>query len=182
MYLVYLKKQSDNTIIEWFIILDGVYPPDPESFIQHNATQNECDLLQKYEMQNIEFVNNKIQLKNDFHKQVLIDSMTPEIYNKKNTLIQTVSGADRVLITENPDDTDTFFYEHERWQHFYQKCQNIRMTDSYTPEQQNKARELIERIYAYTNKKNDLIRHMKTLTVEQLEAFNPLDDQWWTLP
>lgn len=115
-------------------------------------------------------------------KNQLITNQLPAINEKKDELIQTISAADRTIILSS-EKTESKYYT-STWQNFYQRCQNIRFnpTLEVSDIQRNTANTIISNIDIYTNKKRDLLVYMQTLTITQLEVFNPLDSEWWDLP
>ncbi len=105
----------------------------------------------------------------------------PAINERKDELIQTINASDRTMIlgslkTESKYYTDT-------WQLFYQRLQNIRFnpTLDVTNDQRVTADRLISQIDVFTEKKRLVIDHMQTLTITQLQSFNPLADEWWAI-
>ncbi len=115
-------------------------------------------------------------------KNKLITDKLPAINEKKNELIQTISAADRTIILSS-EKTESKYYT-DTWQNFYQRCQNIRFnpTLEVSDIQRNTANTIISNIDIYTNKKRALLVYMQTLTIAQLEVFNPLASEWWDLP
>lgn len=114
-------------------------------------------------------------------KNIIIGDWLPAINEKKDELIQTINASDRTMIlgslkTESKYYTDT-------WPHFYQRLQNIRFnpTLDFSNDQRSKADFLISQIDVYTEKKRLVLDHMQTLTIEELQAFNPLADLWWAV-
>lgn len=115
-------------------------------------------------------------------KNQLITDQLPSINEKKDELIQTISAADRTIIL-GVEKTESKYYTNT-WQNFYQRCQNIRFnpTLEVSDIQRTTANKIISNIDNYTNKKRVLLAHMQTLTIAQLEVFDPLASEWWTLP
>jgi len=114
-------------------------------------------------------------------KNIIIGDWLPAINEKKDELIQTINASDRTIIlgslkTESKYYTDT-------WPHFYQRLQNIRFnpTLDFSNDQRSKADFLISQIDVYTEKKRLVLDHMQTLTITQLQSFNPLADEWWAV-
>ena len=115
-------------------------------------------------------------------KNTLINNFLPSINEKKDELIQTISAAYRSIIL-GVEKTESKYYI-GTWQNFYQRCQNIRFnpTLQVSDSQRNTAETIIINIDIFTQKKRILIEYMKTLTILQLEIFDPLASEWWTIP
>jgi hypothetical protein len=114
-------------------------------------------------------------------KNKLINNFLPAINEKKDELIQTISANFRTIILGS-EKTESKYYI-DTWQNFYQRCQNIRFnpTLEVSDIQRTTANTIISNIDVFTEKKRLLILHMQTLTISELESFNPLDDVWWTV-
>jgi len=149
-----------------------------------NLSANNTNQFFKYKKNEIEITAVPEALRAVFEqckKNIIIGDWLPAINEKKDELIQTINASDRTMIlgslkTESKYYTDT-------WQLFYQRLQNIRFnpTLDFSNDQRTTADRLISSIDVYTEKKRLLLGHMQGLTIEQLQAFNPLADEWWAV-
>ena len=109
-----------------------------------------------------------------------------EMFNQKlydlkdecDTRIQTIPAGRRSAILQRRKSKSKTYKD--TWQHFYQRCQNIRhdQKEIYDLELRQSATWVVERIETHAHIKNKIKEHMLTMSCEELQAFDPSDPAW----
>ena len=102
-----------------------------------------------------------------------------ELKNECDTRIQTIPAGRRSAILQRRKSKSKTYTD--TWQHFYQRCQNIRhdQKEIYDLELRQSATWVVERIENHAHIKHQIKEHMLTMSYEQLQAFDPSDPKWW---
>lgn len=109
----------------------------------------------------------------------LLDKKTKELEDEANYRIQTIPPDIRSKILQR-EKTSPKTYK-DTWQNFYQKCQNLRFDADIVHETDARkaATWVVERITFVSERKHTLKYALKSMTVDELELFDPSNDRHW---
>ena len=108
----------------------------------------------------------------------LLDRKIRELTRECDRRIQTIPAVRRsVIIGDHKENAKTYT---DTWFHFHQRCQNIlNDKERYTLQEQQSATWVVEQVEKYSAIKRKIKKDLKTMTYEELQAFDPKDPAWW---
>ncbi len=114
-------------------------------------------------------------------REQLIIKLIGDISKEKDRRIQTISADIRSDVLGRVKQYSKHY--NNTWQHFYQRCQNVRfnMSSSVPVETLKAASLVLERIELYTSKANDLRESLASMPDDDLKAFDAKDDKHWEI-
>lgn len=192
-YYIVIKKETNQQVGVELIKdhNDGNLGKNEEYYFYKEVSSLEFDLSKKYKLE-----NNELVIDDSFDetiRQKKISKVSLKIKAEKDRRIQTIPANIREKFGKKGD---KFYSDGTSWMRFYQMCQNIiikldleaaLLSQNGAEIGKNKkeikkaANLVISRIKIIDDKSEEIIENLETLSIEELNRFDPEDEKHWEI-